>query len=72
MFFVPVAILWACSDSVFRALGQDPELSYLSSQYLTVLIPGGLGYIFFEVMKKYLQAQGTVIDSANVGISEHC
>ncbi|KAJ5644166.1 uncharacterized protein N7484_006673 [Penicillium longicatenatum] len=58
MFFVPVAILWACSDSVFRALGQDPELSYLSSQYLTVLIPGGLGYIFFEVMKKYLQAQG--------------
>ncbi|KAJ5793345.1 uncharacterized protein N7503_009323 [Penicillium pulvis] len=58
LFFVPVAILWACSDSVFQALGQDPELSYLSSQYLTVLIPGGLGYIFFEVMKKYLQAQG--------------
>ncbi|KAJ6093548.1 Multi antimicrobial extrusion protein [Penicillium sp. IBT 16267x] len=58
MFFIPVAILWAGSDSVFRALGQDPELSYLSSQYLTVLIPGGLGYIFFEVMKKYLQAQG--------------
>ena len=61
LFFVPIAILWACSDPVFRALGQDPELSYLSSQYLTVLIPGGLGYIFFEVMKKYLQAQGKTL-----------
>ncbi|KAJ5761225.1 Multi antimicrobial extrusion protein [Penicillium odoratum] len=56
-FFIPVAILWASSNPLFRALGQDPELAYLSSRYLTVFIPGGLGYIFFEVMKKYLQAQ---------------
>ncbi|KAJ6110506.1 hypothetical protein N7486_002741 [Penicillium sp. IBT 16267x] len=56
--YVPVAVIWACSDPIFRALGQDPELSYQSSRFLTCLIPGGLGYIFFEIMKKYLQAQG--------------
>jgi len=57
-FYIPVAVIWACSNSIFQALGQDPELSYLSSKFLTALIPGGLGYIYFETMKKYLQAQG--------------
>jgi MATE family multidrug resistance protein len=57
-FFVPVAVIWACSEHIFLALGQDPELSSLSSKFLTALIPGGLGYIYFETMKKYLQAQG--------------
>lgn len=58
LFYVPVAILWACSESVFLFLGQDPQLSRDSARFLTCLIPGGLGYIYFEVMKKYLQAQG--------------
>ncbi|KAJ5098630.1 transporter [Penicillium argentinense] len=58
LYYIPVALVWTYSDPIFRALGQDPELSYQSSRFLTVLIPGGLGYIYFEVMKKYLQAQG--------------
>ncbi|OJJ78440.1 MATE family efflux transporter [Aspergillus glaucus CBS 516.65] len=58
LFYVPVAILWACSEPVFLFLGQDPALSRDSARFLTCLIPGGLGYIFFELMKKYLQAQG--------------
>lgn len=58
VFYVPVAVIWTCSNPIFQALGQDTELSYLSSKFLTVLIPGGLGYIYFEIMKKYLQAQG--------------
>lgn len=58
LFYVPVAILWACSERVFLFLGQDPVLSRDSARFLTCLIPGGLGYIYFEVMKKYLQAQG--------------
>ena len=58
VFFIPVAVIWACSNHIFQALGQDPELSYQSSRFLTCLIPGGLGYIYFEIMKKYLQAQG--------------
>lgn len=58
LFYIPVAIIWACSEPVFLFLGQDPALSRDSAKFLTCLIPGGLGYIFFELMKKYLQAQG--------------
>ncbi|KAL4947603.1 mate-domain-containing protein [Aspergillus filifer] len=58
LFYVPVAILWACSEWVFLALGQGEGISRDSARFLTVLIPGGLGYVYFELMKKYLQAQG--------------
>ncbi|KAJ5177414.1 Multi antimicrobial extrusion protein [Penicillium coprophilum] len=58
LFYIPVAFLWACSEPIFLFLGQDPQLSSDSARFLTCLIPGGLGYIYFEVMKKYLQAQG--------------
>ncbi|KIW21383.1 hypothetical protein PV08_01963 [Exophiala spinifera] len=57
LFYIPIAIIWACSEPIFRALGQSPQLSRDSARFLTCLIPGGLGYIYFETMKKYLQAQ---------------
>lgn len=57
-FYVPVVLLWIFSEPVFRALGQGEQLSHDSARFLWCLIPGGLGYIFFECMKKYLQAQG--------------
>ncbi|PMD44399.1 MATE efflux family protein [Hyaloscypha variabilis F] len=56
-FYIPVAILWACSAPVFRLLGQEEYICVDSAKFLTALIPGGLGYIYFESMKKYLQAQ---------------
>jgi MATE family multidrug resistance protein len=56
--YLPVAILWACSAPVFRLLGQEEYICRDSALFLTALIPGGLGYIYFECMKKYLQAQG--------------
>ena len=55
--YFPVAILWASSEPLFRLLGQSEQLSRDSAKFLTCLIPGGLGYIYFETMKKYLQAQ---------------
>jgi MATE family multidrug resistance protein len=58
LLYVPVCVLWLCSEPVFLFLGQDPQLSRDSARFLTCLIPGGLGYIYFEAMKKYLQAQG--------------
>jgi len=58
-FYIPVAILWAFSAPVFRLLGQEEYICVDSAKFLTALIPGGLGYIYFESMKKYLQAQGT-------------
>lgn len=63
IFYIPVALIWASSYPIFMALGQDPEISYQSSRFLTILIPGGLGYISFEIMKKYLQAQGILLIS---------
>jgi MATE family multidrug resistance protein len=57
-FYVPVAILWSCSAPVFRLLGQEEYICVESAKFLTALIPGGLGYVYFESMKKYLQAQG--------------
>lgn len=56
LFYIPVAIIWLCSEPVFKALGQEDFIARDSSKFLSVLIPGGLGYIYFECMKKYLQA----------------
>lgn len=58
VFYIPVAILWFCSEPVFKALGQEDYLARDSAKFLSVLAPGGIGYIYFEALKKYLQAQG--------------
>ena len=58
LFYIPVAVLWFCSEPVFKALGQDDQISRDSARFLFCLVPGGLGYVYFEAMKKYLQAQG--------------
>lgn len=60
LFYIPVIVLWTVSEPLFRALGQSEQLSRDSQRFLCCLIPGGLGYIYFEAMKKYLQAQGQV------------
>ncbi|MCJ1290219.1 hypothetical protein MMC34_001755 [Xylographa carneopallida] len=57
LFYIPVCILWIFSEPVFLALGQDAQISKDSARFLSCLIPGGLGYIYFEALKKYLQAQ---------------
>lgn len=58
LFYAVVAVLWGFSEHIFRALGQDEYICIQSSRFLQCLIPGGLGYVWFESMKKYLQAQG--------------
>jgi multidrug resistance protein, MATE family len=57
LFYIPVVVLWIFSEPVFKALKQEDYIARDSSKFLMVLIPGGLGYIYFECMKKYLQAQ---------------
>ncbi|KAL9022516.1 MAG: hypothetical protein Q9185_000423 [Variospora sp. 1 TL-2023] len=57
LFYLPVVALWIFSEPLFNALGEDAQLSRDSRRFLCCLIPGGLGYIYFEAMKKYLQAQ---------------
>ncbi|KAI3398422.1 hypothetical protein diail_9242 [Diaporthe ilicicola] len=57
LFYVVVAVIWSFSEHIFRALGQEEYICVQSARFLWCLIPGGLGYIWFESMKKYLQAQ---------------
>lgn len=59
LFYIPVTVMWFSSAPIFRALGQEEYIARDSAKFLSVLAPGGLGYIYFEAMKKYLQAQGT-------------
>ncbi len=56
-FYGVVAVLWWNSEPLFRALGQEEFICKQSPMFLRYLIPGGLGYIWFEAVKKYLQAQ---------------
>ncbi|KAK4555488.1 ethionine resistance protein [Recurvomyces mirabilis] len=58
LLYIPVCVLWIFSEPVFKALKQEDYIARDSSKFLSALIPGGLGYIYFECMKKYLQAQG--------------
>lgn len=69
IFYIPIAILWIASQPLFKALGQEEYIARDSAKFLSVLAPGGLGYIYFEAMKKYLQAQGTQTfpDAGHVG-----
>jgi MATE family multidrug resistance protein len=55
--YAVVAVLWWFSEPLFRLLGQEEFICQQSSMFLRCLIPGGLGYVWFESMKKYLQAQ---------------
>jgi MATE family multidrug resistance protein len=59
LFYVPIAIVWFCSEPLFKALGQEDYIARDSARFLSVLAPGGIGYIYFEALKKYMQAQGT-------------
>lgn len=58
LFYIPIAILWFCSEPLFKALGQEDYIARDSARFLSVLAPGGIGYIYFEALKKYMQAQG--------------
>ncbi|KAK3356314.1 putative MATE efflux family protein subfamily [Lasiosphaeria hispida] len=58
-FYFIIAIIWLfLAEPLFRFLGQPESICVGSAQFLRLLTPGGLGYIWFECMKKFLQAQG--------------
>ncbi|KAJ6264992.1 hypothetical protein Dda_1147 [Drechslerella dactyloides] len=56
--YIPVAVIWWFSGPIFRALGQEDYICEDGQSFLRWFIPGGLGCIYFESVKKYLQAQG--------------
>jgi multidrug resistance protein, MATE family len=55
--YIPFAILWFFSAGFLRLLKQEEDLADLVQEFLRVLLPGAVGYVAFEALKKYLQAQ---------------
>ncbi|CCK69626.1 uncharacterized protein KNAG_0C05280 [Huiozyma naganishii CBS 8797] len=56
--YIPFALFWYFSEPILYYLIPEKELIKLTSQFLRVLIFGAPPYIFFENLKRYLQAQG--------------
>ncbi|KAH7377851.1 putative multidrug resistance pump, partial [Pyrenochaeta sp. MPI-SDFR-AT-0127] len=55
--YTPVATLWCFCGPILEFCGQSHELAYGTQGFLRLLAPFGLGYIYFEALKKFLQVQ---------------
>ncbi|EPX73860.1 MatE family transporter [Schizosaccharomyces octosporus yFS286] len=55
---IPISIIWLNLESILVFLRQDPVVAHLCGRYMKVFIFAAPGYASFEVMKRYLQAQG--------------
>lgn len=64
--YIPCAMLWWYSSVFLKFIIDTEEVVKLTETFLRILIFGGPGYIFFEVAKRFLQAQG--IFEAGTGI----
>ncbi|KAJ4305925.1 ethionine resistance protein [Kalmusia sp. IMI 367209] len=51
LLYAIIALVWIFSEPLFRALGQEEYICVQSARFLQLLIPGGLGYVWFEAMK---------------------
>jgi MATE family multidrug resistance protein len=54
----PVVILWLFAESILVRVVPEPETARLAALYLKVMIGSIPGVIFFEVGKRFTQAQG--------------
>lgn len=66
LIYIPCATAWWYSSYFLKYIIESEEVTRLTVQFLRVLALGGPGYIFFEVAKRFLQAQG--IFEAGTGI----
>ncbi|CAB4253783.1 similar to Saccharomyces cerevisiae YDR338C Putative protein of unknown function [Maudiozyma barnettii] len=56
--YIPFALFWYYSEPLLMLVVPEKELVHLTAQFLKVLIFGAPAYIFFENLKRFLQAQG--------------
>lgn len=55
---IPASVVMWHGERLLLALGQDPIVANLAGSYLKILIIGLPGYTLFEIMRRWLQAQG--------------
>ena len=54
---VPIILIFAFSDKILVAIGQDPGVSSIARRYVTLMIPGVWAMGQFDASKKFLSAQ---------------
>ena len=59
LFLLPTIPLWACARTVLVALRQSSDVAERASKYMLLLLPGLAPLTVFEVVRKYLYAQGS-------------
>lgn len=57
-YFCFVLPVWLNAEHIFNALGQGASLSANAALYLKYLAAGAPGFMLFECVRRYLQAQG--------------
>lgn len=55
---IPISILWLYAEPIMKHLVSDAESARLASLYLVALTCAIPGYVIFEIVKRFLQAQG--------------
>ncbi|CAO3644649.1 unnamed protein product [Cunninghamella echinulata] len=58
LLLIPISIVWLNVTSLLLFLKQDQQIAEYTGLYLRYLLFGVPPYIYFEVFKKFLQAQG--------------
>lgn len=58
---IPLAIIWANTGVILRALGQDPDISREAGTYARFMIPSVFGYGILQCQVRFLQTQNVVL-----------
>lgn len=54
---IPIIVVFAFSDSILIAIGQDPAISQISKEYALLMMPGIWAMNQFDAIRKYMIAQ---------------
>ncbi|KAL5544908.1 hypothetical protein UlMin_008692 [Ulmus minor] len=57
---IPLAIIWANTEPILAALGQDPDIAAEAGRYARFMIPSLFAYGLLQCLVKFLQTQSIV------------
>nr|CAB3494897.1 unnamed protein product [Digitaria exilis] len=58
---VPIALVWACAESILLAIGQDADIAAEAGAYARWLIPSLAAFVPLTCHTRFLQAQSIVV-----------
>ena len=56
MIFIPIIILYICSEEILVGLHQDRAISHIAKRYCCMLLPGIWAQSMFDATRKFLSA----------------